>query len=77
MEERAIVRCLVELQEIGLAPRKIIKAPMEVLSYGLPTHRIKEATQMQWSVYKKPDTKGCRAIKIMMQMFDFAPMVFG
>ena len=36
MEERAIVHCFVELQEIGLAPRKIKKSLMEVRSSGFP-----------------------------------------
>ena len=35
VEERAIVRCFVELQEMGLAPRKIRKAYVEVRSSGL------------------------------------------
>ena len=35
VEEQAIVRCFVELQEIGLAPRKIRKAMVEVRSSGL------------------------------------------
>ena len=36
VEERAIVRCFVELQEIGLAPRKMRKVPVEVRSSWLP-----------------------------------------
>ena len=35
VEERAIVHCFVELHEIGLAPRTIRKALMEVRSSGL------------------------------------------
>ena len=36
VEDRAIVCCFVELQEIGLTPRKMRKAPVEVRSSGLP-----------------------------------------
>ena len=35
VEERATVSCFVELQEIGLTPRKIRKAPVEVRSSRL------------------------------------------
>ena len=33
--------------------------------------------QCQWSVNKKPNTKGSRAIKIMKQTFDHSPMELG
>ena len=36
LEERATMRCFVELQEIRLAPRNIRKAPVEVRSLRLP-----------------------------------------
>ena len=35
MEDRATVRCFVELQEIGLEPRNMRKAHVEVRSSGL------------------------------------------
>ena len=35
VEERAAVRCFVELREIGLAPRNIRKALVDVRSFGL------------------------------------------
>ena len=42
VEERATIRCFVELQEIGLVPRKIRKAPVEVRSSGLPAQSASE-----------------------------------
>ena len=39
VEERATMHCFIELQEIGLAPRKIRKTYVEVQSFGLPADR--------------------------------------
>ena len=38
--------------------------------------RIRKTMQCQRSVYKKPDTKGSRSIKITKETFDCSPMVF-
>ena len=53
MEERATVRCFVELQEIGLTPRKIRKAPVEIrLSHPRPQPRqIKGARNYTRTLY--------------------------
>ena len=53
MEERAIVRFLVELQEIGLAPRKIRKAHVEVRSFGLPAQSTSEKPYNVRGVYAR------------------------
>ena len=42
MEERATVRCFVELREIGLALRKMRKAPIDVRSCQLPAQSASE-----------------------------------
>ena len=42
VEDRATVHCFVELQEIGLAPRNMRKAHVEVRSSGLPTQSTSE-----------------------------------
>ena len=42
VEDRATIHCFVELHEIGLAPRNMRKAPMEVRSSGLPAQSASE-----------------------------------
>ena len=42
VEEQTIVHCFVELQEIGLAPRKLKKVPVEVRSSRLLAQSVSE-----------------------------------
>ena len=76
VEERATVHCFVQLQEIGLAPRKIRKALVKIRSSGLLGQSVLEKL-CKVSVHDKPNTKGSRAIKINNQTFDRSLMVLG
>ena len=49
--------------------------PQRVVDFGIELHP--ETVQCQRSVYKKPNTKGSRVIKIMKETFDHSLMVLG
>ena len=65
MEEQATMRCFVELQEIGLAPRKIRKNTCggTIIWVTSPVY-IRETMQCQMIVCKKSDTKESHAINL-------------
>ena len=71
--KRATMCCFVEIQEIGLAPRKIRKSPIWVTSLV----RITEIVKCQGSVCKNPNTKVSRAINITKLTFHRSLMVLG
>ena len=50
MEDRATIRCFVELQKIGLTPRNMRKTPIEVRSSGYQPVRIRDALEKSCNV---------------------------